>query len=186
MKELILILFPFIPLLAYLLVCCIKEFVEVMNDSDSDHTYITFDRFIAFYNINPDRWDLHYDYVRYRKTRSYFVDTVTFHFTFLECYKYKRWRKHLERLETKDRKQRLKKARLEEYQEVLECVKKDLEEFTRKNDEMMKRETEKYAQKVDEVPRMFDDGRKAASMTIDDYPELKLALKMQEIMNKRK
>ena len=142
-----------------LIVYLICDFIQFsIKDGYGNYNQISFDRFVAFYDINPDRWDLHGDYVIYRKTHSYFVDTVEFHFTFLERCKYKRWRKHLERLETKDREQRLKKVRLEEYQEVLECVKKDLEAFNRKNDEMMQREVEKYAKAIDDMLRIPDDG----------------------------
>ena len=160
MYDLIVLLIVFSPLLIMLLCEFIKTFIEVMSDSDNNHNYITFDRFIAFYNINPDRWELYSDYVQYGVPKTYkfsngqvstYTDKyVEFYFTFKDRIKYKRWKSNRHKLKKQQ-------EHFKEYQEVLECVKKDLEEFNRKNDEMIKHEAEKYAKAVDEVPRMFEN-----------------------------
>lgn len=121
--------------------------------------YILFDRFVAFYNINSDKWKLENHRVSYKKntmvnrfgcTYPSTIDTY-FYFNYRDQIKYRRWLSNLEEL-------KLKQKHLKEYQEVLECVKKDLEEFNRKNDEMMKSETEKYAKAIDDMLRIPDDG----------------------------
>ena len=65
MYDLILLLIVFSPLLILLLCEFIKAFIEVMSDSDSNHNYITFDRFVAFSNFNPVRGKLYDGYVLY-------------------------------------------------------------------------------------------------------------------------
>lgn len=144
-----------------LIVYLICDFIQFSSkDGYGGCNQISFDRFVAFYNINPDRWELYDGYVQYAVPQTYkfsngvehtYIDKcISFHFNFKDRIKYKRW---------KSNRYKLKKQQehFKEYQEVLECVKKDLEQFTRENDEMMKCETENYAKTIDEVPRMFEE-----------------------------
>lgn len=142
-------LLPLIPLISLL----ITSFIDDIN-SIPPYNLITFDRFLAFYNINPDRWHLYDDEVEYER-RSYL--TTTFQFNFTDLMRYKRWHKRLKKFERAEVNRRYRDMQLKEYQAVLDCVKEDLEKFTRENDAMMKREADKYAKAVDEVPRIFED-----------------------------
>lgn len=147
-----LILLPIMPLL-FLFLEDFKDAIDSLSLS-STYNYITFDRFVAFYNINPDRWELYDGYVQYAVPQIYkfsngvehtYVDKyISFHFNFKDRIKYKRWKSNRHKLKKQQ-------EHFKEYQEVLECVKKDLEQFTRENDEMMKRETEKYQKQVEDI-----------------------------------
>lgn len=154
-----------------LIVYLICDFIQFsIKDGYGDYNQISFDRFIAFYNINPDRWELYSDYVQYGVPKTYkfsngqvstYTDKyVEFYFTFKDRIKYKRWKSNRHKLKKQQ-------EHFKEYQEVLECVKKDLEEFNRKNDEMIKHEAEKYAKAVDEVPRMFEEKDKDLKLLAD-------------------
>lgn len=155
--------------LAYLF--CMNVPLYDWDNYSRDYIRIKFKTFLSFYRINPNHWRRFDDNVEYRPNHT------TFGFSLFDWIRYKIWKKRLRQWERKQ-------EHLKQYQQTLELIKKDLEEFNRENNEMMQRETEKYAKAVDEVPRMFEDyGRKTKLMMIDEDPHLKLTLKMQEIMN---
>lgn len=143
-----------VPLIVLLILWLALGFKWYIWDEHKDHNYISFDRFVAFYNINPERWDLYNDHVLYKVRKTHnnihgFEYTLTekyigFHFNFIDRIKYKRWKSNRHKLKKQQ-------EHFKEYQEVLECVKKDLEQFTHENDEMMKHEAEKYQKQVEDI-----------------------------------
>lgn len=62
---------------------------------------IKFKSFKKFYEINPDRWDLCYGYVRCNTGKMFIYED--FHFGFIDFIKYKLWYKMLERNQNKRR-----------------------------------------------------------------------------------
>ena len=108
-------------------------FFVVLNEEFLDNpatNKIKFKTFIKFYNINPDSWKLCDGYVVYRK------NAAKFKFNLIDFFKYTNWSeklKHNKEIEMD----------IAEYQQVLEYVKCDLEEFERKNNEMLLKEAEK-------------------------------------------
>ena len=82
-----------------------------------DNLYIKYSDFKKSYDINPDRWDLRFDNVRFQKEgSSYSYNKTTFQFYPIGYYKYRLWRNLIERKQYKAN----KKAT---YQEVMSQVK---------------------------------------------------------------
>ena len=79
---------------------------------------IEFKQFISFYNINPDRWDLNEDAVRCEINDCKYV---ALHFNLFDYYKYKKWRKKIN-------KRGIFIKNNEDLSKVIEMVKKDIYE----------------------------------------------------------
>lgn len=123
-----------------LIINCIEEL-----EGKSDRNYITFESFISFYTINPDRWWTgRDDRVDYHISLHNWNNDVKLYFKPLDRRKYKRWKSEKYELAQKQK-------NIKEYQKVVECVQRDLEEFNRKNEQMIKVETEKYKERVGDI-----------------------------------
>ena len=94
-----------------------------------DEPRIRFKAFLAFYSIAPHKWTLYRNYV------SYFGGS-NFGFNIIDWLRYKHWRKHKEKWETK-------RQQNAEYLRTIELIKKDLESFTIENDKMIAKEVDK-------------------------------------------
>lgn len=117
---------------------CMTTFLYDWDNYSRDYIRMKFKTFLSFYVINPDRWRLYCDYIEYRPNNT------SFGFNLIDWVRYKIWKMRLNKWQTKQ-------EHLKKYQYTLELIKKDLEQFTRENDEMMKRETEKYQKQVEDI-----------------------------------
>lgn len=123
-----------------------------------EYNRIKFNNFISFYNINSENWMLHNYNVAYKIIESKVVcgygytdsKTTEFGFSLIDLLKYRRWKAQSEINKNK-------KRHLEEYQEVLDHIKKDIEKMNRKNEKMIKCEAEKIAKHATDIPCMFVD-----------------------------
>jgi len=121
--------------------------------SDTEkYNRIKFSAFISFYNINSENWILFDDYVGYRiiETKMSYgrgytnSKTTKFGFSFFDLLRYRRWKSQSEI-------NKKKKKHLEEYQEVLNHIKQDIEKVNRENEQMIKEETKKYKERVGDI-----------------------------------
>ena len=94
-----------------------------------DDIRIRFKAFLAFYSIAPHKWSLYKNCVSYNGGSD-------FGFSLIDWLRYKHWRKHKEKWETKQRQNA-------EYLRAIELIKKDLELFTIENDKMIAKEVDK-------------------------------------------
>ena len=97
-----------------------------------------FDSFVSFYNINSRVWYL------YDSTVEYSRNQAEYRFSFADCIKYKIWKYKCEKV-------RKQKKDAEQYQQTLEFIKHDLEEFNRKNEKTLRQEIEEYNRKVEKI-----------------------------------
>lgn len=84
-------------------------------------TYIKYKTFKSFYNINPERWYTHDDYVTYSLPRKYCNSTVYLYFNFIDYYRYRYWLYDREHCENKQ--QHSEKLRM-----IAESVQKDIQD----------------------------------------------------------
>ena len=94
-----------------------------------DNPRIRFKAFLTFYSIAPDKWNVYRNYVSYHGGSD-------FGFSIIDWLRYKHWRKHKEKWETKQQQNA-------EYLRTIELIKKDLESFTIENDKMIAKEVDK-------------------------------------------
>lgn len=97
----------------------------------SDHGYATidFESFKKFYNINPDRWELHDEYVCCATKIEYDMiwKSENFQFNYLDYQKYKKWLKNKQEYDKK-----LKHAK--STAEMIAVVKQDIEKLEKMSD----------------------------------------------------
>lgn len=117
---------------------------DFFYDAPDMYTKIKFQSFLKFYYINPDAWELSDSFIKYKQSKAYFE------FNWFEVPKYHKWHEQI-------KKNKLTKRQTEKYQETLEYIKRDLEWFNRKNEQMIKKEAEKMAKHVTDIPSMFVD-----------------------------
>ena len=117
---------------------CMTTLLYDWDNYSRDYIRMKFKTFLSFYAINPDRWRLYCDCI------EYCPNNTSFGFNLIDWVRYKIWKRRLNKWRTKQ-------EHLKKYQSTLELIKKDLEKFTRENDEMMKRETEKYQKQVEDI-----------------------------------
>lgn len=99
--------------------------------------YIKFKSFLAFYNINPNRWELLDDYVRFLNNPRKFGDTYCFRF--IDYYRYLIWRhKENNRIDSISSAQK--------YQEMIDILKQDIADFEKRN-------TQETSEKLNEIWR---------------------------------
>ena len=117
--------------LVVIVVICIvvSIFVIIEGFPSSNYQIIKFDNFKNLYAINPDRWELYNKTVSFVKPRDEWLSwkqTVTFQFSLTDYYRYKHWKKNLE-------KQKQREKECKQLQEVISILKSDLEKFENKN-----------------------------------------------------
>lgn len=129
-------------------VALIGIFIEFFTNSDfsnhitTDGIPITFKRFEAIYNINPEAWDLGKAHIIYKKTRyitmtrldgstyqlPHDYDRYCFYFSFRDYCKYRKFLSQLEFLKQQ-------KREYERIKEVTECFKEDIEVYKKEHEE---------------------------------------------------
>jgi len=105
-------------------------FMEWFQKYDNYPNHISFNRFLNLRKINPDKWYLGNHIVIYK--------TTNFSFGLISYFKYKIWKYKLDKCEEK---MRAYKAQ----QEVINDIKKDIEEFKAKNEKEMKQGLDKIS-----------------------------------------
>lgn len=88
-------------------------------NTGSDSQYIKFKTFIAFYNINPERWELSsvfYNNIKF-VTNSYHY--IYYKFNFIDFYRYRHWYKQKKK---RDKKQK----ELQNMNDMIRIVKSDI------------------------------------------------------------
>lgn len=107
-----------------------------------------FSSFVAFYELNPDKWELFKGYVVYETEDKDLIDEwreqvkngnvwgllkptkiYKFSFSYKDLWRYRRFRKHIFKMQEIEEKYKEDKRNYEQYQEALEYLKQDLEEF---------------------------------------------------------
>lgn len=105
------------------------------------YQYIDFKSFVSFYKMNPDRWELEKEYVKfnngYNVSRDPFKrDFYTYlHFNFKDLKKYKKWKRNIE-------KQKWQLKNIETLNEILSVVKQDIRKFEQENEARMNEATD--------------------------------------------
>ena len=92
------------------------------SESIGNSTKIKFSSFKKFYEVNPYRWNLYDDGVSCRRDGTY--GTISTHFGFIDFYRYKLWRKSLDK---RDR----EKEHAKDLAIIIANVKKDIENTER-------------------------------------------------------
>lgn len=106
--------------------------------------YINFKSFVSFYNINPDRWELHDDYIKFilnNDPEEYFPDLHRpdlvlycsfgdrrdrYCFRIIDYYRYKLWRR-------KKEKHAAQVESAQKIQEMTNILKQDIADYEKRN-----------------------------------------------------
>lgn len=111
---------------------CVVWFLSTISawrSCPNDSTKISFNTFIKFYNIAPDKWELREDYVKKLFKRngmsSYFYEKKSFYFPFRDYLKYQSWY-------NKKIKEKQQNYNNEVLTQLIEEVKKELDEYNEK------------------------------------------------------
>jgi len=110
---------------------------------------ITMDSFMSFYAIAPEKWELDEMFVSYKKDWSR-LHWFAFSFNLIDTIKYERWRKRKRKLEEKQKKTDKYVAR---YAEAMQCIRNDINEFTRQNDALIEEVVAKMFAQDEELRR---------------------------------
>lgn len=86
--------------------------------------YIKFKSFIAFYNVNPDRWELNDSYIRFCRNSYSLGDKYCF--KFIDFYRYKLWKREKYKHATSIRS-------VKKYQEMIDILKQDIADYEKRN-----------------------------------------------------
>ena len=121
---------------------------DILTAHDIAPNKMRFNSFVAFYELRPDKWKLFKGYVVYETEDKDLIDewreqvkngnvwgllkpTKIYKFSF--CYKdfwrYRRFCKHIAKMQEIEEKYKEDKRNYEQYQEALEYIKQDLEQF---------------------------------------------------------
>lgn len=85
-----------------------------------------FKSFLSFYNINPNRWELHDDYIVFHNHTSYrFADDI-YCLKFIDFYRYKLWKR-------KEEKYVAQVKSNQKYQEMIDIIKQDIADYEKRN-----------------------------------------------------
>ena len=117
-------------IIAPILLAIFCFFMTALGPSDRGYANIDFESFRKFYNINPERWELHDDYVRCVTKFKYDIawDYEQFQFNFVDYQKYKKW--------LNNKKQHDKDvADMKSTAKMIAAVKQDIEKIERISDE---------------------------------------------------
>lgn len=149
------ILFHFVVIFAGLYIsfliiaCAISTLYDYCNSIDN-RLKIKFDSFIKFYNVNPNAWTLHDNYVVYvAKSRcssyqfSYYIVDKSFEFCFpfLDYIRYNMWKKQADELKQK-------KKNAQEYLSALKYIEADIKNFTEQNNNLLEDEIKKITERM--------------------------------------
>lgn len=94
-----------------------------INDADG---YLKFNSFLEFYNLNPNRWDLYDGYVKFCKESYYYSsNNIKYCFKLIDFYRYKIWKRKKEKYDSKTKQNK-------KYQEMIDILKKDIENSKKK------------------------------------------------------
>ena len=108
-------------------------------DIENVKTFITFDSFKSFYQVNPERWKLGDYTVACNKTSSYSYIThqIWFKFNYIDSFRYRRFKRTLNR-------NNQSAQAIKNYNDMIALVKSDIAVFEEKN----KKETEEKLNKI--------------------------------------
>lgn len=104
---------------------------------------IKFRSFLAFYQVNPNKWELEEAFViyRYKITDDNYYSAAyneyCFRFNLIDFVRYFIWKASKDRKERQNAREQAYKIQLaqdvREYEEFIECMKRDLEQFKQSN-----------------------------------------------------
>lgn len=116
-----------------------KIICEISNAQDIAPNKMSFDSFVAFYNIAPTQYELKQYYIIYihqekiEAPSDWIYQHVEykyyFSFTFYDWFKYNHFRKQILKQKQNDLKIKKRQSNYNEYQEALKYIKQDLEQF---------------------------------------------------------
>lgn len=123
---------------------------HILHNTYEAPNKMAFKSFVAFYELNPDKWELFDNCVIYKTEDKDFIDewkkqvekgwidpriypaptkTYGFSFNYRDFRKYRRFRKHVFEMQEIEKQRKKDKHNYEQYQEALEYLKQDLKEF---------------------------------------------------------
>lgn len=86
----------------------IADYVSFKSEQIADTPVIKFAAFVSFYNINPNRWILHDQYVQckivYQHQRGKYESLELFHFSYIDTKRYEKWKRCKEKTREEERK----------------------------------------------------------------------------------
>ena len=127
-----------------------KTMDRILTAHDVAPNKMAFKSFVAFYMLNPDKWELLDGYVKYKTVDKDLIDICKervelkyinpryspaptkiykFSFSHKDFWKYQHFRKHIFEMQKIEEQRKEEKHNYEQYQEALEYLKKDLEDF---------------------------------------------------------
>ena len=116
-----------------------KAICEILNAQNVAPNKMSFDSFVAFYNIAPTQYELKQYYIIYTHQEKIEAPSYWncphveykyyFSFTFYDWFKYNHFRKQILKQKQNDLKNKKRQSNYNEYQEALKYIKQDIEQF---------------------------------------------------------
>ena len=117
-------------IIIFLVVLSIMFIIWLCEDSMravyNSNGYIKFKSFVSFYNINPNRWDLHDSHIEFRNYTSLRYVHDRYCFRFIDFYRYKLWKYKKEKYATQVKNNQA-------YQEMIDILKQDIADYEKRN-----------------------------------------------------